>query len=109
MNNIEKLFEESKNIIDNPNYLYFEEFAPEIIKAQNEIIKVMYAALIFYSNNEDFEETHAQLNWSLVNNPAAMQDNGKAANKALQKADEIAKEVLEWNIKKLKRKLTKRS
>ena len=51
MNNIEKLFEESKNIIDNPNYLYFEEFAPEIIKAQNEIIKVMYAALIFYSNN----------------------------------------------------------
>lgn len=85
MNNIEMLLENyslAKNIIG------FD-------KANKEIIKVMYAALIFYSNNEDFEETHAQLNWSLVNNPAAMQDNGKAANKALQKADEIAKEVLE--------------
>ena len=94
MNNIENLFEESKDIINRPGS-YLEEFSPDFIKVQTEIIKVMYAALIFYSNNEDFEETHAQLNWSLVNNPAAMQDNGKAANKALQKADEIAKEVLE--------------
>jgi hypothetical protein len=40
--------------------------------------------IIFYSDIEEYEESHYQLDWSLVNNPAAIQDKGKRARAFLK-------------------------
>jgi hypothetical protein len=46
---------------------------------------------IFYSNSEEFSESHPQLDWSLVNNPVAIQDQGKFAREFLSKHKELIK------------------
>ena len=43
--------------------------------------------LIFYSNLAKYEDTHEQLDWSLVNNPAVIQDRGKFAREVLKEVD----------------------
>lgn len=44
--------------------------------------------IIFYSDLKELEDTHEQLDWSLVNNPAAIQDKGKRARQFLIELEE---------------------
>jgi hypothetical protein len=66
-------------------------------KANQELTKLRAAlddaidTVIFYSNSDEFSESHAQLDWGLVNNPVAMQDKGKTAREFLSKHKELIK------------------
>jgi hypothetical protein len=66
-------------------------------EARKELTKLRAAlddaidTVIFYSNSDEFSESHAQLDWGLVNNPVAMQDKGKTAREFLSKHKELIK------------------
>jgi len=71
--------------------------AAQIKKLKQELTKLRAAlddavdTVIFYSNSEEFNESHAQLDWDLVNNPVAVQDKGKTAREFLSKHKELIK------------------
>lgn len=68
------------------------ELAALKLKDKDEQIKILKEALIFYSDLEKYEEDFAQLDWALVNNPAAIQDKGRTAREALKKIEEMENE-----------------
>lgn len=56
-----------------------------------QIIEKQKECLIFYSDLEDYEDSHEQLDWSRVNNPSAIQDKGKRARQCLKEVEELCK------------------
>jgi hypothetical protein len=80
------------------NYFIFQAGMKTGFREAEEELTKLRAALddaidtaIFYSNSEEFSESHPQLDWSLVNNPVAIQDQGKFAREFLSKHKELIK------------------
>ena len=80
--------EELKNQYDDFNSSVCVVLESQLL-AEQEKVRKLKEALIFYSNDEKYEEEFNQLDWSLVNNGAAIQDKGKFARQTLKEVEGV--------------------